>query len=232
MYGQTKKKRRKEKNLRKIFTGATVAFQGKFRQHLNRWFSVLPLSFLSPIPAILPVDRQELFRNLYLYVLLWDTNSMKREIDRIRANWFRRKEFELRNATMRFQIRLISTYYWYQIAAGRTVRLSCTFRKIHVTGILMFHARSQCCTNCGNYRKTKYLGHTILDLTEHDADAFRESSVDENWWGSEKNGVAKRIDYLQACCLPQNTQNQRKNSQFFKFSVFFYIISLFYLYII
>lgn len=70
---------------------------------------------------------------------------------------------------MRFRIRLrlISTLYWYRTAASRTVRLSWTFRKGHVTGILMFHARLRCCTNCGNYRKTKYHDHTTLtDLTE------------------------------------------------------------------
>lgn len=42
----------------------------------------------------------------------------------------------------------------------------------------------RCCTNCGNYRKTKCLGHNLTgsrgDSTERDADAFRESSLDEN----------------------------------------------------
>lgn len=37
--------------------------------------------------------RQELFRNLYLYVFLWGTNSMKSEIDKMRTDWFRRKDF-------------------------------------------------------------------------------------------------------------------------------------------
>ncbi|CAL1685560.1 unnamed protein product [Lasius platythorax] len=110
---------------------------------------------------------------------------MKREVDRKRADRLCRKDFvEFELGTKRYDEIPASTNIDSPLvptATSRTVRLGWAFRKSHVTGILMFRARLRCCTNCGNYRKTKYLGHiTLVDLTERDADAFRESSVDEN----------------------------------------------------
>lgn len=115
--------------------------------------------------------------------------SAEREVRRrIRADWLRRKdfvEFELGTKcsdeipdTASANIDSPSVPHE---SAGRTVR---GFSKGPRDRNINVLARARCCTNCGNYRKTKCLGHNLTgsraDSTERDADAFRESSLDEN----------------------------------------------------
>jgi len=103
---------------------------------------------------------------------------------------------------MRFRIRLrlISTHHRYRTASGENRAPDRGFRKGHVTGILMSRAHCDVAQTAETIVRRSASVTTSTDLTERDADAFRES-VDENWWSSKKNGVTKRIDCLWACCF-------------------------------